>query len=306
MTREQLSLNSFDDFDRFLFPDNNKNWRKFWGGNERQYYIPPIQDPIKLVEFQLNHYALWMSISEIEELDYSAEIDLLQKGYGCKYVEHIHNKTSRSPSDFTKCFYCPIKERYLGEFRICHYAQKLWFETKDSKYAWIYANCKWLERFGEDYCKYFSTKKEIPENIALNDFDGFDCILFENSVPNWKKYYKSNPDRFYPPIKRPSTMVEYQLNHYALWMTIAHNHLKKKPSIVFSKYITNDSYACESAYINGTGTCRFCPISVNKNCPSDYFLWIHHTRSNVDPNIIFELAIKIAKMTWKEGSDRGN
>lgn len=70
MTREELLLNDFDGFKRFLFTEEERllsehiRWRKYYfkGDDNIFYFHPPIDQPKEISEYQLDHYALWMVI----------------------------------------------------------------------------------------------------------------------------------------------------------------------------------------------------------------------------------------------------
>lgn len=68
-------------------------------------------------------------------------------------------------------------------------------------------------------------------DLKLNDFDSFDRLIFRGREPNWSKLYNPKTDTFYPPIPHPKSEVECQLDHYALWMVIAHHDLTGKPNL---------------------------------------------------------------------------
>lgn len=162
--KKKLKLNDFEGFDQYLFPNGKKDWHKFWAQtNGHMHYIPPIEDPVKLVDFQLNHYALWMSIAMLDDVDYTYEMDLLIYGYPCKYVEMVLNNSELMFPCFEKCHDCPITERYLGVPHSCHYAHRNWFKTKSKKLAWIYANCKWEERIWKE--------KDTDDRKRLEDLE---------------------------------------------------------------------------------------------------------------------------------------
>lgn len=72
-------------------------------------------------------------------------------------------------------------------------------------------------------------KQMKKSELILNDFEGFDQFIFRGKTPNWEKLYNKERDIFYPPIPFPKTEVEHQLDHYALWMVMAHYKLTSKP-----------------------------------------------------------------------------
>lgn len=115
----------------------------------------------------------------------------------------------------------------------------------------------------------------------LNDFDSFDSILFGEDVePDFNKFYlgdlnyPAELDRTYCeysvalPFYKPTTMVEYQINHYVMWGVIAIVKTDNKPQNMYD-YNTgfcmsipeNTCWACqwvlkhEKRYF-----CQICPI----------------------------------------------
>lgn len=61
-----LTLNDFESFDKFLFNNEEPNWHKFKVLlNNRRYFLPPIEEPKEIEEYQLCHYAYWMCIAYV-------------------------------------------------------------------------------------------------------------------------------------------------------------------------------------------------------------------------------------------------
>lgn len=113
----------------------------------------------------------------------------------------------------------------------------------------------------------------------LNDFEAFDRILFgENVQPDYNKFYVGdlivNDDSNYGwytvavPFSNPTTMVEYQINHYVMWGVIGMLKIPYKPSELveyntgdYLPVIENTCWACEWNFTHlGNYFCEKCPI----------------------------------------------
>lgn len=149
--------------------------------------------------------------------------------------------------------------------------------------------------------------------LKLNDFDGFNTILFDTHDPDWSKFYNEKTNIFYPPITNPIRKVEYQLDHYALWMVISTFCLNEKPTFVFASITPiAKCYACEWAKNRDRSksmNCRdSCPLVLSEasqydwGCGTDFDLW-HYVRILDDDSSKKEAkdaAERVAKLRWRE------
>lgn len=147
------------------------------------------------------------------------------------------------------------------------------------------------------------------KELTLNDFEAFDQYIFGTDERDWTKLYKKHSDTFIPPIEIPLTEEEFQLNHYALWMVIAHCDLRSKPHFDASTLYTFRSkcFACEYKKLidnnSEAKTCSLnCPLtSLTKNsCASAYLEWTYARRFYNESADVFRLATEIAKIPWRE------
>lgn len=99
----QIKLNDFMSFDYFLFGAEKRDWATFldFDGN----FIPPIANPISIVQHQLCHYAFWMTIAKNNlyrkpRIPYGAYVPSLC--YACKYADLV------APS-VDQCNFCPLE-----------------------------------------------------------------------------------------------------------------------------------------------------------------------------------------------------
>lgn len=156
----------------------------------------------------------------------------------------------------------------------------------------------------------------LPHNnkiaLKLNDFNSFKRYLINQShawslIPRktirWRRYYRNHI--FYPPITKPTTIEEYQLCHYALWMVISEFNLSRKPQIYIQlPEIKLNCYACEGANHNSdnfftTNICERCPIyhggDNTYKCGKEYSNWVN---ANAEDKWLW--AEKIAKLKWRK------
>lgn len=140
--------------------------------------------------------------------------------------------------------------------------------------------------------------------IYLNDFESFDRYLFGDENANWSKFYHFREHyswMFTPPILWPVNEVEYQLDHYTLWMTIAYNNPLLKP--IFDDVSTEPfcrCYACSYKLrrYGANGKCvPHCPLTCAEkgNCVKIYREW----SDTHDKEYASRLAIDIARIPWK-------
>lgn len=133
-------------------------------------------------------------------------------------------------------------------------------------------------------------------NLKLNDFEGFDKILFDDHKPDWSKFYDEKNDIFMPPIWRPMTLAQFQLDHYALWMVIYVFKLKEKPKFHSScAHPELGCYACSARPNTIFDSCwDSCPLDLESyyTCGEDFECW----KGNKLP----KYAYKIAHILWKE------
>lgn len=139
--------------------------------------------------------------------------------------------------------------------------------------------------------------------IRLNDFASFDNFLFGAGKRDWRKFLDKD-EYFIPPIDSPADIVQYQLCHYAYWMTIAKNNFESKPGIIGMSEVLYSCYACAYAQEAATAhglmwRCILCPLKRRSRdrgeCGDEYFWFKNVTFIEAKPN----WAEKIAKMTWE-------
>lgn len=110
--------------------------------------------------------------------------------------------------------------------------------------------------------------------LNLNDFEGFNKILFGDHEHDWSKFYNKETRRFIPPIDSPATLAAHQLDHYALWMVISAFGLSHKPEYWDSERIPPmRCYAC-AWKLQTAQNCRDgCPLILDddyEGCGSAY------------------------------------
>lgn len=157
-------------------------------------------------------------------------------------------------------------------------------------------------------------------NLKLNDFEAFDRLIFRGKKPNWEKLYDPKKFYFYPPIPRPKTEVEYQLDHYALWMTIGHYGLTRKPHIFRRRgFRPHDAlqpagqcYACSwHHHVYSTGICSSplypCPLTGangRNTCGPEWRKWNYLRGGHREhPERVIQIrqaARDIAHIKWRE------
>lgn len=154
-------------------------------------------------------------------------------------------------------------------------------------------------------------------NLKLNDFETFDKLIFRGNKPNWEKFYDPKYSAFYPPIPNPKTEVEFQLDHYALWMTIAHYGLTSKPQIFRRRgfrfrdalHARGRCYACSWHYhIYNSASCTNplypCPLTSSdgdKSCGPEWHKWCHLCQVHPESIVhIQQAAYNIAHIEWRE------
>lgn len=129
----------------------------------------------------------------------------------------------------------------------------------------------------------------LNSEIHLNDFESFERLLFTDEerernegIKRFKKFTENIEISGYDeddcdydyiisvPFKKPTTFVQYQINHYVLWGVIAYRGTNKKPYGYFD-YNTEQTalspiygcYACQwtaDNSRNGERECFLCPI----------------------------------------------
>lgn len=134
------------------------------------------------------------------------------------------------------------------------------------------------------------------EKLKLNDFDGFNKVLFGDHKPDWSKFYYKKSDTFIPPIRNPKTLVQFQLDHYALWMVMCAFKLAEKPNF-------NRDYFCPPL---GCYACAACPNGIFDDCNDACPLCLKsydtcgedftHWKNSRLP----KYAYKVAHILWKE------
>lgn len=155
----------------------------------------------------------------------------------------------------------------------------------------------------------------LRKKLVLNDFESFDKFLcyqskFKSNTIYWPYYYLFAQDKFYPPIPKPKTIVDYQLNHYALWMVIHVFGLHNKPTLIYHKKykLTSSCYACAYANIHeqaGHISCEACPINGknSKSCCDAYYNWVRFSKrfsGAYDELKMAEYAKDVARLKWTE------
>lgn len=153
--------------------------------------------------------------------------------------------------------------------------------------------------------------------LKLNDFEGFNRAIFRGRDPKWESLYNQVSDTFYPPIPYPKSEVEHQLDHYALWMTMAHYGLISKPKnfkrrsflVPYALEPHNYCYACEwqiLVYHTPVNYCgaKPCPLASSGRgfaCGPDWANWVHLTTySSGCLYEIREAANAVAHIEWRE------
>lgn len=145
--------------------------------------------------------------------------------------------------------------------------------------------------------------------VNLNDFETFDRLLFnedEMKLPEkerWKKFWDG--ETVVVPIPMyPDTIEEYQLCHYAYWMTIAeHPWLKTTPPILAPGPVRHGNYDCE--YVDRTGkACRGCPVIDEKygdlTCTSPNHPLEKWLKNINNEKMRRKYALEYAKTEWKD------
>lgn len=143
------------------------------------------------------------------------------------------------------------------------------------------------------------------EELKLNDFEGFDQFLFGDEEHNWRYFlfFVDGANCFCPPITCPKTVAEYQLCHYAYWMTVAeYPWLKAEPPILAINPVQYGNYACE--YTDKTGeVCRDCPIIDEKygglTCTAPNHPLEKWLKSLENEEMRRDHALECAKIEWK-------
>lgn len=141
--------------------------------------------------------------------------------------------------------------------------------------------------------------------LKLNNFEGFDKILFGDSKPYWDKFYDVNSNTFRPPILDPKTEAEHQIDHYALWMVIASFSLIRKPIITLDATVPlAKCYACEWRRVHCPElSCKYgCPLTANDGCTScgrDYDIYNHIAADLGVCQELGDAAERVAKFTWR-------
>lgn len=148
---------------------------------------------------------------------------------------------------------------------------------------------------------YFNSMPII--HIHLNDFISFDNFLFGNWERDWTKFLDED-EYFISPIANPVNIAQYQLCHYAYWMTIAENDFRVKPCIISASLNINTlmCYACAYAkkISPNANICHSCPLKKDPGkhkCGFEYSQWMCCLCEN--PRDAQNWAEKVAKMTWK-------
>lgn len=142
--------------------------------------------------------------------------------------------------------------------------------------------------------------------LNLNDFDSFDAFLFNGKNPNWGKFYDRETDIFIPPIYRPMTLPEYQLDHYALWMVISSFCLTKKPYFTFFiEMLINGCYACHYKFYHEPYiySCKNgCPLVLDDyaQCGTAYSDYMRESTIYGATARLKDAAEQIAKLKWRE------
>lgn len=144
-----IILNDFVSFNHFLFDGKIKhpNWKKFRKCVDKKMgFVPPIVSPKTIEEYQLNHYAYWMFITNVVSGVYKLPIF---PQYGsppfnyCYACEYSISQQSKHSGPAHSCHYCPIsnERRFTTGCRNTEYL--LWKDTKDALTAMTVARTIW-------------------------------------------------------------------------------------------------------------------------------------------------------------------
>lgn len=116
-TYSHINLNDFASFDHFLFGVGEKDWRTFLDVDSDYYYfIPPITNPVGIVQHQLCHYAFWMTIAKnnLKEKPRITEgAHVPSTCYACKYANLLTESAILGSAIQTMdhiCNFCPLKK----------------------------------------------------------------------------------------------------------------------------------------------------------------------------------------------------
>lgn len=150
------------------------------------------------------------------------------------------------------------------------------------------------------------TVNTTTEELSLNDFETFNRFLFGEKEHDWRCFlvFEDGASSFAPPIMYPDTIEEYQLCHYAYWMTIAeHPWLKTTPPILAPGPVRHGNYDCE--YVDRMGkACRGCPVIDEKygglTCTSPNHpleKWLENINNE---KMRRKYALEYAKIEWKD------
>ncbi len=150
----------------------------------------------------------------------------------------------------------------------------------------------------------------------LNDFRAFDKELLWLSDTDYSKFYQNGVIAV--PFQFPATEIEYQINHYVMWKTMAAIEATHKPE--YFLFLDEDSseefhdanvsticscWACEFC----RQECKKCPIwckdySDDNCCPCEdtqnslYLEWLNAVEDS-DTEWISTIKEKIAKIYWE-------
>lgn len=115
-----IHLNDFDSFGHFLFGDEERDWKTFL--TNEGYFIPPIANPIDIVQNQLCHYAYWMTISknDLARKPYITTITPIPSlCFACHYASLV------TPYPIINiCHFCPLEKN--TEHSICGEEHYIW------------------------------------------------------------------------------------------------------------------------------------------------------------------------------------
>lgn len=143
--------------------------------------------------------------------------------------------------------------------------------------------------------------------LKLNDFEGFNKLLFGSFEPDWSKFYDRENYTFLPPYPTPKTEVEHQVCHYALWMVISTFYLSMKPSFLsdveipvarcyacqYKRYRTSSKYHCKDG----------CPLVLDDGyncCGSTYDEYVLASNNFGMAMQLKDAAERIARLEWRE------
>lgn len=155
--------------------------------------------------------------------------------------------------------------------------------------------------------------------LKLNDFDGFDCVLFDEDTiklpeaERFKRFYDKDRNTVLIPISHsPVSLEEHQFCHYVYWMTIGVEKLTEKPNIARRfeghdtpmSHIEQKCFACH--YRNHAWPLpKHCPIArfscgpygsgfadCDKGSGAFYYEWRH----GHDP----AMAFRLAHLLWED------